>query len=50
MKLKIKKKKKIQKAVKKFKNDENYEFNHPLLERHFLYKAVQEINKELTKK
>ena len=31
------------------KNNENYEFNHPLIEKHFLYKAVQEINKELTK-
>ena len=44
-----KKSKDFQKAVKKFKNDENYEFNHPLIERHFLYKAVQEINKKLTK-
>ena len=44
-----KKSKDFQKAVKKFKNDENYEFNHPLIERHFLYKAVQEINNELTK-
>ena len=49
MKLKIKKSKDFQKAVKKSKHDENYEFNHPLIERHFLHKAVQEINKELTK-
>ena len=40
---------KIKKAVKKFKNDENYEFNHPLIERHFFYTAAQEINKELIK-
>ena len=40
---------KIKKAVKKFKNDENYEFNHPLIERHFLYTAAQERNKELIK-
>ena len=40
---------KIKKAVKKFKNDENYEFNHPLIERHFLYTAAQEKNEELIK-
>ena len=45
--IKNKKSKNFQKAVKKL--DENYEFNHPLIERHFLYKALQEINKELTK-
>ena len=45
--IKNKKSKDFQKAVKKL--DENYEFNHPLIERHFLYKALQEINKELTK-
>ena len=45
--IKNKKSKDFQKAVKKL--DENYEFNHPLIERHFLYKAVQEINNELTK-
>ena len=49
MKLKIKKSKDFQKAVKKSKHDENYEFNHPLIERHLLHKGVQEINKELTK-
>ena len=47
--IKNKKSKDFQKAVKKYKNDENYEFNYPLIERNFLYKAVQEINKELKK-
>ena len=47
--IKNKKSKDIQKTVKKFGNDENYEFNHLLIERHFLYKAVEETNKELTK-
>ena len=31
------------------KNDENYEFNNILIERHFLFKAVQEVNEQLTK-
>ena len=44
-----KKSKDFQKAAKKIKNDENYKFYHPLIERHFLYKAVQEINEESTK-
>ena len=44
-----KKSKDFQKAAKKIKNDENYKFYHPLMERHFLYKAVQEINEESTK-
>ena len=44
-----KKSKDFQKAAKKIKNDENYKFYHPLIERHFLYKAVQEINEELTR-
>ena len=43
------KKVKILKSSKRFKNDENYEFYHPLIERYFLYKAVQKINEELTK-
>ena len=47
--IKNKKSKDIQKAVKKFKNDKNYTFNHLLIERHFLYKAVEATNKELTK-
>ena len=39
----------FQKAVKKTKNDENYAFYHPLIERHFLFKVVEEMNEELTK-
>ena len=38
--IKNKKSKNFQKTVQKFKNDENYEFNHPLIERHFLFKAL----------
>ena len=34
--------------LKKFKNDENYEFKHILIERHFLFRAIQQINEELT--
>ena len=37
----------FQKAVKKIKNDENYAFYHPLIERHFLFKVVEEM-KEYT--
>ena len=37
----------FQKAVKKPKNDENYAFYHPLIERHFLLKVVEEM-KEYT--
>ena len=39
----------FQKSVKKFKNDENYEFKHILIERHFLFKTIQEIDEKLTK-
>ena len=39
----------FQKSVKKFKNDENYEFKHILIERHFLFKTIQELNEKLTK-
>ena len=39
----------FQKSVKNFKNDENYEFKHILIERHFLFRAIQEINEELAK-
>ena len=49
MKLKIKKSKDFEKAVKKFKKDENYDFKNILIERQFLFKAVQEVNEELTK-
>ena len=48
-KIRKQKSKNFQKAVKKFKNDENYEFNKTLIERHFLFKAVQEVNEQLTK-
>ena len=44
-----KKSKDFQKAVKKIKNDEKYEFNNILIGRHFLFKAAQEINEQLTK-
>ena len=33
----------------KFKTDESYEFKNLLLERHFFFKEVQEINEELMK-
>ena len=39
----------FQKSVKNLKNDENYEFKHILIERNFLFRAIQEINEELTK-
>ena len=47
--IKNKKSKNFQKTVKKFKNNENYEFNHPLIERYFLFKALQEVDQQLTK-
>ena len=49
MKLEVKKVRIFKNQLKKIKNDENYKFYHPLIERHFLYKAVQEINEESTK-
>ena len=39
----------FQKSVKKCKNDENYEFKHILIERDFLFRAIQEINEDLTR-
>ena len=39
----------FQESVKKIRNDKNYEFKHILIERHFLFKTIQEINEELTK-
>ena len=39
----------MKKQWKKFKKDENYDFKNILIERHFLFKAVQEVNEELTK-
>ena len=47
--IKNKKIKDFQKAIKKCKDDENCKFNYTLIERHFLHKAVQQINKKLTK-
>ena len=47
--VKNKKSKDFGKAVKKFKNDENYEFKNIMIERHFLFKALKEINENLTK-
>ena len=41
-----KKSRDFQKAVKKFKNDENYEFIDPIIEGQFLFKAVQELNEK----
>ena len=48
-KIKEEKSKNFQKAVKKFKNDENYEFNHLLIERLLICKALKEVNQILTK-
>ena len=48
-KIKKEKSKNFQKAVKKFKNDENYEFIHLLIERHLICKALKEVNLILTK-
>ena len=39
----------FQKSVKKFKNDENFEIKHNLIERDILFRAISEINEELTK-
>ena len=46
---KYKKSRNFEEAIKKFKNDENYEFKNIFAERRFSFKAVQEINEELTK-
>ena len=46
---KNKKSKDFEKAIKKIKNDKDYEFKNMLIERHFLFKAVQERNEELAK-
>ena len=47
--IKDKKIKDFEESFKTFKNDENYEFKNLLLERYFFFKAVQEINEELTR-
>ena len=44
-----KKSENFQKAFKTFKNYENYKFIHPLIERHFLFKAIQELNEKVIK-
>ena len=33
----------------KIKTDESYEFNNSLIHRHFFFRTIQEINKELIK-
>ena len=48
-KIKKEESKNFQKLVKKFKNDENYEFNHLLIDKHFFFKALQEVNEILAK-
>ena len=45
----MRKVKKFDKSVKKFKNDENYEFRSLLVDRNFFFKTIQKINKELIK-
>ena len=49
MKLKIKNSE-FEESIRKFSNDKNYKLTNLLLKRHFLIKAVQEVNKELIKK
>ena len=46
-----KKTEEFDKSVKKFKNDESYDqsINNPLIHRHFFFRVIQEINKELIK-
>ena len=44
-----KKSENFQKAFQTFKIDENYKFIHPLIERHFLFKAIQELNEKVIK-
>ena len=48
-KIREEKNKSFQISCKKFKNDENYEFNDKLIERHFFLKALQEVNELLAK-
>ena len=50
MKLTIKKINDFEESVRKFSNVKNYTLTNLLLKRHFLLKAVQEVNKELTEK
>ena len=44
-----KKSKNFIKSISKFRNDENCKFNHLLIERYFLFKAVEEMNEKLIK-
>ena len=44
-----KKSRDFQNALKTFKNDENYKFINPLIERNFLFKAVQELIEKVIK-
>ena len=39
----------FEKAIKNFANDRNYKLTNFLLQRHFIFKAVQEVNEVLTK-
>ena len=40
----------FEESVRKLSNDKNYKLTKLLLKRHFLIKAVQEVNKELIEK
>ena len=40
----------FEESAKTFSNDKNYKLTYLLLKRHFLIKAVQEVNKELIEK
>ena len=40
----------FEESVKTFSNDKNYKLTYLLLKRHFLIKAVQEVNKRLIEK
>ena len=48
--IKDKKISEFEESVRKFSNDKNYKLTKLLLKRHFLIKAVQEVNKELIEK
>ena len=48
--IKDKKISEFEESVRKFNNDKNYKLTKLLLKRHFLIKAVQEVNKELIEK
>ena len=48
--IKDKKISEFEESVRKLSNDKNYKLTKLLLKRHFLIKAVQEVNKELIEK